>query len=161
MIEQTATVLRVEDNNVLVEVRRQSACGSCSAKAGCGKSLLDNVFKIEPLRVSILNTLGARENDDVIIGLNEAIFIQASFYLYIFPLLSMLFFSIIANAWLADSNSATELFVILAGIAGLYFGGFLSRVTLKRKQVSQNKFFEPILIKVVPKSIPVNLINNI
>lgn len=159
MIEQTATVLRVDDENVVVEVRRQPACGSCSAKAGCGKSLLDNVFKVKPLQVSILNTIGARENDSVIIGLNEAAFVKASFYLYIFPLLSMLFFSVIAGALFEDN--ASELFVILAAVAGLFLGSRLTRVVLQLKQNVRNKLFEPVLIRVVSAGIPVSLVNNI
>lgn len=160
MIEQTATVLRVDSENVLIEVNRQASCSSCSAKTACGKSLLDNVFKVKPLQVSILNTVGAKENDNVIVGLNETVFVQASFYLYILPLLSMLFFAMGIGALQSDNTS--EPVIVIAGVVGLFFGAAFSRVILNRKQSKQKKLFEPVLIKVVSENnIAVNLVENI
>jgi len=157
MIEQTAKVLRVDNDNVLIEVQRQTACGSCSAKSGCGKTLLDNVFKTQPMQVEILNTLGAKENDNVIVGLDESGFVQASFFLYIIPLLTMLGFAIIASEIFA--NSDTELFVVIAGMLGLFSGSIFSRFSLRLKHVEQKNLFEPILIKVISKPILFNSIN--
>lgn len=156
MIEQSATVLRVENDNVVIEVRRQTACGSCSAKAGCGKSLLDNVFKIKPLLLSIPNTIGARENDDVIVGLNESAILQASFFLYFFPLLIMIVSAIITSYLF--SNIYPELFSIIAAIAGLFAGGKLSRTILTAKENDKSGFFQPVLLKIISKSIPTDLV---
>lgn len=151
MIEQTAKVLRLEDNYALIEVQRQTACGSCSAKAGCGKSLLDNVFKGQALQLSILNTIGAKENDNVIVGLSESGFVQASFYLYIFPLFGMLGFASIADVFFSEQSS--ELFVIVAGIIGLFFGSVLARKVLNKKHKVHKKLFEPKLLKVISANI--------
>lgn len=148
MIEQTAKVLRSENGKIFVEVNSQSSCSSCSAKAGCGKPLLDNVFKTKPLSISVDNTLGAKVNDDVIVGLNESALLQVSFYLYLLPLLSMLFAAIIAVYIMPDTYA--EISSIAAAVFGLLAGSRYSRHILNRKEKSQNTRFKPVLIKVIP-----------
>lgn len=148
MIEQAAKVLRSENDKIFVEVNSQSSCSSCSAKAGCGKTLLDNVFKTKPLSISVDNTLGAKVNDNVIVGLNESALLQVSFYLYLLPLLSMLFSAIIVVYLVSEQYS--EISSIVAGIIGLFAGSRFSRGVLNKKEKNQNQKFQPVLIKVIP-----------
>ena len=157
MIEQSATVLRIESDKVVIAVSRQTACGSCSAKSGCGKSLLDNVFKVKPLLLSIPNTIGAKENDDVIVGLNESAILQASFYLYFFPLFIMIIFAMVAAYFF--SNQLSELVSIAAAIIGLFVGSRLSRNILNEKEKNKSNFFKPTLIKIIPKTFPFELVS--
>lgn len=155
MIEQSAIVLNAAADKVTIEVNRQTACGSCSAKAGCGKSLLDNVFNVKPLLLSIPNTLGAKENDDVIVGLNESAMLHASFYLYFFPLILMIIFAI-AGAYLF-SGQYSEIVSIAAAVIGLFWGARLSRGFLNKKD--KDDFFQPSLVRIIPKTLPVNLLS--
>ena len=150
MIEQTAKVLHIENDDVVIEVKRQTACGSCSAKAGCGKSLLDNVFRVKPLLLSIPNTIEAKENDDVIVGLNESAIVQASFYLYFFPLFIMIMSAMLTG--LVFTGQYSEILSIVAAAFGLFGGGYLSRSILEKKGKDSENFFKPMLIRVVPKT---------
>ena len=43
MLIETGRVVALEGNTVWVETLRQSACGSCSARAGCGHGVLNAV----------------------------------------------------------------------------------------------------------------------
>lgn len=146
MIEQAAQVLRIDNDKAVIEVKRQTACGSCSAKAGCGKSLLDNVFKVKPLQLSLDNTINAMENDNVIVGLNESAILQASFYLYFFPLLIMIIAAVMAGYLF--TNGLSEIASITAAVIGLFSGARISRKILNNKD--KNDFFKPTLISVVP-----------
>ena len=157
MIEQSAKVLHTQDDEVVIEVKRQTACGSCSAKAGCGKSLLDNVFRIKPLLLSIPNTIGARENDDVIVGLNESAILQASFYLYFFPLFMMIVFAVAGAYFFSEQYS--EIASIATAVIGLFTGSRLSRTILNEKEKNKSEFFNPTLIKVIPKTVSINLVS--
>ncbi len=148
MIEQTAKVLHSENDKIFVEVNSQSSCSSCSAKAGCGKSLLDNVFKTKPLSISVDNTLGAKVNDNVVVGLNESALLQVSFYLYLLPLLSMLFAAIIAVYLIPEPYS--EISSIAAAVFGLFVGSRYSRSVLNKKEKNQKRIFRPVLLKVIP-----------
>lgn len=156
MIEQTAKVLRIENDLVVIEVKRQTACGSCSAKAGCGKSLLDNIFKVKPLLLSIPNTIEAKENDEVIVGLNESAIVQASFYLYFFPLFIMIVSAMLSSFVFPGEYS--EIFSIIAAVFGLFGGGYLSRIILDKKGKDSENFFKPILVSVVPKRAMIDLV---
>jgi len=156
MIEQTAKVLRIDNDVVVIEVKRQTACGSCSAKAGCGKSLLDNVFKVKPLLLSIANTIDAKENDEVVVGLNESAIVQASFYLYFFPLFIMIVSAMLSSFVFSDQYS--EILSIIAAAFGLFFGGYLSRIILEKKERNSEDFFKPMLIRVVPKRAIIDLV---
>ena len=148
MIEQTAKVLRTESGKIFVEVNPQSSCGSCSAKSGCGKSLLDNVFKTKPLSISVDNTLGAKVDDEVVVGLNESALLQVSFYLYLVPLLSMLFAAIMM-VYLVPEQYA-EISSIIAAVVGLFVGSRFSREALHKKEKKQSRVFQPVLLKVIP-----------
>jgi len=148
MIEQAAKVRRCDNGKIFVEVNSQSNCGSCSARAGCGKSLLDNVFKTKPLHIAVDNTMGARVNDDVIVGLNESALLQVSFYLYLLPLLTMLV-AAIGVVYLV-SEQYSEISSIIAAVIGLFVGSRFSRGVLNRKEKDQNRMFRPVLIKVIP-----------
>jgi len=148
MIEQAAKVLRSENDKIFIEVGSQSSCGSCSAKAGCGKSLLDNVFKTKSLSLSVENTLGAKVNDDIIVGLDESALLQVSFYLYLFPLLSMLVAAIVAVYLVSQPYS--EVSSIVAAVIGLFAGSRLARNILNKKEKNNSQSFEPILLKVIP-----------
>lgn len=159
MIEQVAKVLRVDKENVLIEVQRQAECGSCSVKAGCGKSLLDNVFKNKNIELSILNTVNAKENDNVVVGLNETMFVRVSFFLYVIPLLCMITLSAVVNS--LNVSESSELYTILAGFIGLFFGAYLTRFFLKFTKDGKQEIIEPTLIKVIPTSIPINLNENL
>ena len=156
MIEQTAKVLRIENDVVVIEVKRQTACGSCSAKAGCGKSLLDNIFKVKPLLLSIPNTIEAKENDDVIVGLNESAIVQASFYLYFFPLFIMIVSAMLSSFVFTDQYS--EILSIIAAAFGLFLGGYLSRIILDKKGKDSVNYFKPMLIKIVSKKPAIDLV---
>lgn len=44
MIEETALVLEVKGQHVLLETQRKSACQSCSVKSGCGTSTCQKLW---------------------------------------------------------------------------------------------------------------------
>jgi len=148
MIEQTAKVLRVDNGEVYLQVQRQTACGSCSARSGCGKSLLDNIFNVKPLTFVLPNTINAREKDEVIIGLNDSALLQASFYLYFLPLVLMLVMAIVFSFFVVSEYS--EIISILGAVVGLFAGSILSQRILENKSKMTANNFQPTLIKVIP-----------
>jgi len=151
MIEQAARVLRVENENAILEVQKQSECSSCSVRAGCGKSLLDNVFSSKKMQLAVKNSINAKPNDTVIVGIHEAGFVQASFYLYILPLLSFLVFAIVSSLLFKEADN--ELWIIIFGVIGLFAGRRLSRKILHMKHAKHKNYFEPTLIKVISSGV--------
>jgi sigma-E factor negative regulatory protein RseC len=123
MIEQEATVVAVSGEFAEVEAQRRSACGDCSAKAGCGSALLAGLFGKRPSRLRVLNRIQAQPGDQVVIGMREGAFLRAAVAMYTLPLVAMIAGSIGAQ-WLAARSGATttELASLLGGLLGLIAG---------------------------------------
>lgn len=123
MIEETATVTTSEGEFAQVETQRETACGACSAKSACGTSAVAKLLGDRRASVRVLNPIGARPGERVIVGLDESAMTRASFVFYILPLLSLFLFAALA-AWLAEQwgLSSTEPLSILGGLFGLLVG---------------------------------------
>ncbi|EAT12130.1 SoxR reducing system RseC family protein [Bermanella marisrubri] len=120
MIEETAKVIRVDDNWVWVRAIAQSACGSCQAQKGCGHSLL---AKVGQRQIDIQLPRQDYElsvNDDVIIGVPEQAVLRSSLLMYGVPLLLMLVVAGLASV-MSLAEGAVILLAFLALISGFFY----------------------------------------
>jgi sigma-E factor negative regulatory protein RseC len=137
MIEESATVIFVDDGYAVVETRQRPACGSCASSGSCGTSLLSALFKRRYNRLRVSNPIGARPGDLVIIGMQENILLRVSFVAYLLPLACMM---MMAMAMQAAATQFTwqlgELPQVLGGLLGLIAGFFLLKrpIGLKRNE---------------------------
>ena len=133
MIEETGVVERVDNEGVWVETIKLSACSSCSARAGCGQSMLASVGagKRSVICVENPDNLIVAENDQVVIGIAEGAFLQMSFLIYLLPILLLFIF-----AALAGSFGLSEPLVTLVGLAGLGAGLLIARKVSRTKMTS-------------------------
>jgi sigma-E factor negative regulatory protein RseC len=118
MIEESARVIAIEGNQLVLEAEVKTSCQSCSAQKGCGTSLLSRHVGRKLSRFRIENTLNAVIGDEIIVGLSEQAMLRGSILVYLFPLLSMVLAAGIADAVL-DQTPGRDLLVALAGFAGL------------------------------------------
>jgi sigma-E factor negative regulatory protein RseC len=121
MIEEQARVVAVADGSAWVEVRRRSACGSCSAAGGCGTGALAGLLGERAQRLQVRDDLGLRVGEQVVIGIPDAALTRASLAAYLLPLLAL-----IAAALLAEAAGAGEGTTALAGLLGLGAGLWLA-----------------------------------
>lgn len=135
MIEATARVIACEGDLAQVQAERQSTCGGCTARSGCGTSLLDRVFGRKAVLMVARNPLQAQPGERVVVGVKEKGLVQASLMLYALPLLSLILFAVVGQL-AADRllHIAGELPSILAGLLGLIAGLALAR----RRCISPN-----------------------
>jgi sigma-E factor negative regulatory protein RseC len=139
MIEQTARVIRVEDDMVAVATERQSGCQSCDVKSGCGTSLIGQLFPDRPqqeLRLP-LGQLQARPRagDRVVIGIDEAYLQRSTLLLYAVPLLGLLLGAVV-GAYLGGRQASPmdgEPMSILLGLLGLSLGLYVTRQSAGRR----------------------------
>ena len=132
MIEETATVIEVNDQRLLLETLRQSACQSCSVKSGCGTSSLAKVVGNRSSQFAVEKTLDVKVGDKVIIAIDENALVQGSLLIYFLPLIFMLITVLVAEYLFVN-----ELMTILSVVAGfisamIFVRYFLSRSTLKK-----------------------------
>ncbi|MCW9048488.1 MAG: SoxR reducing system RseC family protein [Gammaproteobacteria bacterium] len=142
MIEETALVIEIDGQSVLLETQRKSACQTCSVKSGCGTSSLAKVVGKRSSRFTVDKTLDVQVGDSVIIAIDENALVQGSLLIYFLPLIFML-----VTGLLAEYVFVNELVTILSVIAG-----FISAMIFVRYVLSQStlkKAIQPHLIRRV------------
>lgn len=157
MVEEQARVVDSEGEYVWVETQRQSSCGSCSVKNGCGTQVLSKVFGNKATYVRCRNSCHAKIGDQVIIGINESALLSGSFLLYMLPLLTMIIASgvsvAVAKQWWPQN---VDLISIIAAVIGLLAGLKYSRYITDQKRQSVNGCsvnkqarYEPVIVRKV------------
>ena len=128
MIEEPARVLSCDRGEALVQTEQRTACGGCNARAGCGTSLLAQVFGHKPARLRVANPIAAEPGDRVIVGLSERGLLRASMLLYVLPLMGLLLGALGGELLVQRLGlGGGEALSILAGLLGLAAGLGLAR----------------------------------
>lgn len=106
MIEQLARVLSLsaglgpgDPGLAEVQVERQASCGSCSAQTGCGVSLLDRLLGRRPQRLLVVNGIGVRVGETVVIGVPEGALLKAALAAYLGPLVGLFAGALLVEGW--------------------------------------------------------------
>ncbi|MGP4843561.1 SoxR reducing system RseC family protein [Marinobacter sp. 1Y8] len=141
MIEETGTVVALEGNEVWIQTIRQSTCGSCSARKGCGQKALASISDGRANQVRVRNTLNVAVGQSVVIGIEESQLLRASLRVYAIPLVGLVAFALLAGAVWPDSEAAT----IGAGVMGLGLGFGLLLMLSRRDRNSDR--FQPVMLK--------------
>ena len=148
MIEETANVVRAEQDDVWVEVQRQSACGQCAANKGCGTAVLQQVMGNKRTQVRVLSDIPVNVGDAVIVGMEEAAFLKGSFAIYLVPLILMFIFGVLGET-LAQQlaiSAANATSIVFAGV-GFAVGFFWLRWF--NRNISRNKNYQPVILSVL------------
>jgi sigma-E factor negative regulatory protein RseC len=119
VIEEQARIVKVDGDFVELETDKRSACGSCSARAGCGTSLLSNWFPQRRLTFRLRNGVGAKPGDSVVVGLDESLLQRSSMMLYALPLAGLLIGAVGGEYGFRFVDLSPELGAVLMGLLGL------------------------------------------
>ena len=142
MIEEQATVVRSDEQGVWVELQRQSACGQCAARSGCGTAVLGKVLGKRLSRVRALHSQPVKAGDRVVIGIQEGALVRGSLAVYLIPLLMLIIFAL-AGRWVFGAQD--EPMIILSGLAGLVAGFFWLRRFSCRN--IDNEDYQPVVLR--------------
>lgn len=142
MIEETAQVVEVKDQQLLLQTQRQSACQACSVKSGCGTSVLSNVVGTRSSQFLVDKTLDLQVGDKVLVAVDENALVQGSLLIYFMPLIFMMSAGI-----LVDYIFAAQGLTILATFVGFFLALFVVRFLFAAKHF-KNKI-QPHLIRQV------------
>src|SRR6056300_1444498 len=124
MIEERATVLRSEADQIWVEVSRRSACAACANSSSCGQKRLSDWFPTKRVEVCIDNPsrLIVSPGQEVWVGLEEGALVGASITVYLIPLVGMIILPILAKLL-----NFSEFFQIVGAILVFRVGLFIGR----------------------------------
>lgn len=134
MIYETAQIVAMNGNELLLETQRQSTCSSCSAKKACGVAALQRFYndKKTPrhqirLPFTALDKLpGAQVGDLVRLGINDEALITGSLWLYGLPILGLILAAGLGSAWFGEAAA------VLSGLAGFFVSLFWVRQRSRR-----------------------------
>mgnify|MGYP002713260441 CR=1 FL=1 len=142
MIEETAIVIDVKDQQALLQTQRKNACQSCSVKSGCGTSTLSKVVGKRSSQFVVENTLNLKIGDQVIVAIEENALVQGSLLIYLLPLIMML-----GSGMLSETLFKLEWLTILSAVLGLLCSMFIVRFILKQRHFKEA--IQPHLVRRV------------
>ena len=119
MIEEQARVVSVQGDTAEIVMEKQAACGSCSARAGCGTSLLSTWFGRRQISLRLDNVIAAKPGDTVILGMDESRLQRSSLMLYALPLAGLLIGAISGERAFLVLDWPAELGSVLLGLLGV------------------------------------------
>jgi sigma-E factor negative regulatory protein RseC len=128
MIEQKATVISRDGDQVWLEAERQSTCSQCQVKKGCGTGLLAKHVGKRFSRIAVAADNELQVGQEVTVAIPEQALLSGAFLMYMMPLLLMF-----AAAALVRVSGAGELAEIVAGLSGLMAGFYWVRTRLKNR----------------------------
>lgn len=128
MIEQKVTVISRDIHQVWVEAERQSTCGQCQARKGCGTGLLAKHVGQRFSRIAVKTSQDLRVGQQVMVTIPEQALLSGAVMMYLLPLLLMF-----VTAALAHIANSGELVEIIAGLSGLVAGFYFVKSRLKNK----------------------------
>lgn len=143
MIEEQAKVVSVFNGEISVEIKRQSTCGSCSAKSSCGTSLIEKLLGQRNHHYSLISDMDVKPGDTVIIGLDEGSYLRGSFMVYSLPLIVMMLVAIVAHS-LADGRGS-EFASIIGALIGFIIGLYLVKQFGRR--VKSDSRYQPVILR--------------
>ena len=145
MIEELAVVVKVENHQVWVESRQNSACGGCQQKASCTTNALGSVLKKKSVPVD--SDIQLKTGDEVMVAIDESLLLRASLLLYLLPLIALFTGAGIADWLLADNILYADLWI--AGSALLSFLFSLWLINKAQSLLILNYYARPVVVRKI------------
>ncbi len=142
MIEETAKVVSVIDDKVVVEAAVKSTCSSCNAQDNCGSGTIARAFSSKVQRLTLSSPVPVKVGDTVSIGIHEQSVLIASWLLYLLPIL--VFFIALLSLSSFWSNTLHELTLFALACVPTFF--CFRYVAGKCKQLDKGRF-QPVIIR--------------
>lgn len=140
MLTESATVVDARDGYLWVESQSRSGCSQC-ASSTCTTSVVAKLFGVRTNRLRLENTLDAKPGQQVLVGIPDALLVQASIWAYLVPLLLMFVMAVIAQVLGLGQGSQS-----VVALTGLAAGFFLMR--LKMSGQKAHRHFVPRLLQI-------------
>ena len=124
-----------------VKTMRSSACESCSSRNAChGES------GTKEMEVEAINTADARVGDRIVLSIETASLLKATFLLYVFPVLAM-----IAGAFIGQTVAVMQGLDpsgVSALVGCLFFGLAFVIIRITGRHLAKNAHYKPEIIKI-------------
>ncbi|MEO1078075.1 MAG: SoxR reducing system RseC family protein [Pseudomonadota bacterium] len=155
MLTETGRVVGLDGDTVWIETLRQSTCGACSARSGCGHGLLNAALPggsraLVKARLDSDLRRSISLQDQVEVALPERSFLTAAAALYLLPLVTAVLGALVAQAFWSDAGASADAAVALASLAGLGTGLGVVR-WLSRRQLATGSYVPVVTARLAPQ----------
>ena len=147
MIEETALVKSINGSLVNVVTVQSSACQQCNESTTCSTSVLSKFFGNKEIELQLESDIALDTNDQVLLGIEEKMFIMLTGLVYFMPLCCLFLFALLGGFIETYLALDTELLSILMAVFGLVGGYFCIRVFLER--YFDPKKINPVILKKI------------
>lgn len=145
MASEEGVVIHVGTGGIAqVRTMRNSACKACSARNSCKPG------ETEEMKVEVLNPLGAKPGDRVILTFDTVNLLKATFLLYILPIVGLLAGAIIGNHLGGEWELTTGARSGLSALIG-FMGLFITLLFVRRKgnQLGRQNQYRPRITRIL------------
>jgi len=146
MIEELATVVKIENHQVWVESGQAAACGGCRQKTSCTAGTLDSVLK-KKKSVPVNSEIPLKTGDQVVVAIDENLLLRSSLLLYFVPLVALFTGAGIADWFINDGTVYADLW--MAGSAVLSFLLSLWSINKAQSRLILNYYARPVVVRKV------------
>ncbi len=143
MIEETAIVVKIEQQQTWVTSSSDSACGGCAHKPGCTSHALSSVLRNQPIPVD--STIPLHPGDQVVVAVDEKLLLCAALIVYVVPLFALFLGIVLADTYLPLTLPYRDL--SLAGIGLLVFLTCLIFINRVQHLFIVNIYTRPVVVK--------------
>jgi len=140
MIKENGIVTKANPSVAWVKTIRSAACESCASKKSCGTS-----GSLEEMIVTVKNTINVVKGDHVVVGLESRPMLFLTFFLYVFPIISLTIGAIIGDAVAPSFQKDPSLISMVMGF--VFFGLSFWVIRMKNNSLSKKKKFQPFLVR--------------
>lgn len=145
MATEEGIVIASNEHTARIKTTKSSACETCSAKQSC--SALGGGE--DHMEVDVINTIGARVEDRVVIYFGTASLLKASFLLYFFPVLVMMGGAFLGHRLALARSLDPSLGAVSLGFFGLACALLVVRIAGRR--LATRNDYKPKIIRILGK----------
>jgi sigma-E factor negative regulatory protein RseC len=150
MIQEQAVVVGINQEIASLEILRNKPCGLCGQTRGCGISIWGRLFGHRANIFKVKNTVNAKVDDVVTVGIQENALLLSAVIVYGVPLLTLILGAAFANLAFAGDLHADRNTVL-----GAFFGLFVGYLWLKghNQAGSFSAQYQPVILEIVDKKL--------
>ncbi len=156
MIEETATVVAINGNQVVVKSTVKSSCHSCEQQDNCGSGQIAKAIPHKTLTTTLQTEQSLAVGDEVVIGLNETSMLKSALHVYLAPLFGLILGASIGQLVLVEALSWHELSAVGLATGLAYLGYLFAKKHHASEKVHKN--LQPKLLRKCQNTIPVTQI---
>ena len=119
MIEEQAVIIKIDENNILVEKSSPSVCTGCQQKSACTTQAISQLLEKKSLRIA--NTQAFKLGDTVMIAVDESVLLSASISMYLLPLIGLFIGAFSTDRFIEDTTAYKDFWVICIAFISFTF----------------------------------------